>query len=132
MLQQLNEANVEPFESTGSCVAYLHRKHGANRVHQEMQTLVEAGTIPRQYVEVIAAELRAARLSKVAEIVESYIDQCPDGLDVAQYCEFTEPPYTDHPNRANIEAWRRRRTRLMAKLNDTRDRWLRLAGIETE
>jgi hypothetical protein len=130
---QPNDPDADPYETTGSMLAHLYHQHGAKRIHQAMTTWVEAGTIPKQFAAVVAAELRAARLPKVAEIVESYIDQCPDGLDL-RYCSYCyEKPYVDSPgNQANIDAWCRRRTRLMATLNEMRDKWLRLAEIGTE
>jgi hypothetical protein len=128
-----NDEDNDPYASTGSLLAHLYSQHGVGRIHAEMTTLVESGTIPRQFVELIAAELRAARLSKVAEIVESYASQCPDGLDVARFCNYCQPPHEDHPesNSANIQAWRKRQSRSMASLNARRDRWLRLANIGT-
>jgi hypothetical protein len=60
-MQQPNEPDTEPdFESYGARLAYLHHKHGAERIHQGMTVLAESGRIPRQYLEMVAAVLRAA------------------------------------------------------------------------
>jgi hypothetical protein len=131
-MQQPNETD-DAYGSTGSMLAHLYHQHGAKRVREEMTTLIEAGTTPRQFAEMVAAELRAARLSKVAELVESYLDQLPDGLDL-RFCDYCHDKlYIESPgNLANIESWRRSRRRFMAKLEARRDKWLRLAGIAPE
>jgi hypothetical protein len=113
-------------------LAHLYQKKGAERIHAEMTALVEAGTIPRQFVEVLAAQSRAMRMFGLAEIIEGYVDRCPDGLDL-RYCSYcTDPLYADSPALgANIASWQRQQRRFMAKLNARRDRWLRLAEIGT-
>jgi hypothetical protein len=78
----------------------------------------------------VAAELRAARLPKVAEVVEGYASQCPDGTDL-RFCHYCKPPYNDDPSTGpNIAAWRRSRARFMDSLRKRWDKWLRLARIE--
>jgi len=130
-MPQPNDPDADPYESTGSMLAHLYHQHGAKRVHDEMASLVEAGTIPKQFIEMVAAELRAARLSKVAELVESYLDQLTDGLDLRFFSICADPLYADSPALgANIASWQRQQRRFMAKLNARRNRWLRLGGID--
>ena len=101
------------FESTGALAAYLYRQHCAKRLHDEMATLVEAGTIPKQFVELTVAELKSRTAAQGGgDRVESYINQCPDGLDL-RFCNYcADPLYADSPAlEANIASWQRQQRR---------------------
>ena len=133
----MQQPTIDPNElpddlEPGAYLGLVYQKKGRKALKAELDEVVERGNAPREYLEAIAAELRAARLPKVAVLVEHCAAKCPDGMDL-RFCGYTKAlPYINDPkyNEMNIAAWRRRRQRLITHWRQKREKWLRLAGID--